>query len=141
MCKVIKLEKHGNDISGYLSYFETSIDINFELKRIYYIYQVPNKTIRGFHAHKKTKQILWCPFGKIKIIMDDGEKKSTHLLDSPEKAIIVNEGFWHNMIWMKKNSILCVGASDYYNESDYIRDYDNFIKLRERGYWEHGSKI
>lgn len=93
------------------------------------------------HAHKKLQQLLWCPHGEIKVVLDDGEMKKTHILDSPEKVLFVGNGIWRNIFWEKENSILCVAASDYYNEEDYIRDYDEFLKYVEEGYWKNESKL
>ena len=133
------LSKKGDVNIGFLSFFESQKDIPFEIKRIYYIYQVPKGTKRGMHAHKKLEQILWCPYGTIEIVLYDGEKKAKHLLDSPEKTLYVRKGLWRDMYWKKNNSVLCVAASEYYDENDYIRDYDDFIKMVKDGYWK-GAK-
>ncbi len=121
---------------GSLSFFEGEKDIPFDIKRIYYIYNVPRNGKRGEHAHKGLKQFLWCPYGKIKIIVDNGFKKEEILLDSPNKGLFIGKGIWHDMIWLTENAVLCVAASDYYDESDYIRDYDEFLKLVKKGYWK-----
>ena len=68
-------------------------------------------------------------------------KKKEFLLDSPEKGLLVGKGIWHEMYWLKENSVLCVAASDYYNEKDYIRDYDEFLKLVKEGYWKDENKF
>ena len=112
--------------SGALSFFEANRDIPFEIKRIYYIYNVPQNTQRGAHAHKELKQLLFCPYGSVKVLLDDGEEKTEVMLDHPAKALIVNPLIWHDMIWCEKDSVLCVAASDYYNEDDYLRDYAAF---------------
>lgn len=138
---LLNLKKNGNLDSGYLSFFESKKDIPFEIKRIYYTYSVPVGTKRGMHAHKRLQQILWCPCGEIKVILDDGEVKETYLLDSPEKALIVLKGYWHDMYWKKEGSVLCVAASDYYDEDDYIRDYDEFLKCVKKGYWKDENKL
>lgn len=131
----IRLEKIGSREHGYLSVIETNRDIDFSIMRIYYTYDVPVGTKRGMHAHKNLQQILWCPYGEIEVILDNGKEKTCYLLDSPEKALFVLKGYWHDMYWKKEGSVLCVAASDYYNEDDYIRDYDEFIKYVEEGYW------
>lgn len=135
-----KLKKTGTDRRGYISFLEINKEISFEIKRIYYIYQVPEGTKRGMHAHKKLKQILWCPYGKIEIMLYDGLKEESYILDSPEKMLYVGEGLWRDMYWKKEDSVLCVAASEYYDESDYIRDYDRFIKMVREGYWEPKAK-
>lgn len=141
MDKLINFKQTGTLNLGYLSFFESSKDIPFDIKRIYYIYNVPVGTKRGMHAHKELQQVLWCPYGEIKVILDDGKFKETYFLDSPEKALLVVKGFWHDMYWSKRGSVLCVAASDYYDENDYIRDYDKFLKYVKEGFWEDANKL
>lgn len=116
---------NAND-TGSLSFFEADIDIPFMIKRIYYIYGVKAECKRGFHAHKKLKQFLFCPYGRIKILLDDGYKKVEIDLNEPSKGLILSGVIWREMIWMVDNSVLCVAASDYYDEKDYIREYNDF---------------
>ena len=113
---------------GTLSVFEAEHDVPFAIKRIYYIHNVPAGVQRGGHAHKKLRQLLWCPYGKILIKLDDGFEKADVLLDSPDKGLIVEHYMWREMIWEKKDSVLCVAADSYYDEADYIRDYDEFLE-------------
>lgn len=130
------MNKLGDSTIGYLSIFESNRDIPFPIKRIYYTYDVPIGTKRGMHAHKTLQQLLWCPYGEIEVVLDDGKTKTSYLLDSPEKALLVLKGYWHDMYWKKEGSVLCVAASDYYNEEDYIRDYNEFLKHVEEEYWD-----
>lgn len=127
----------GNCDHGHLSFFESTKDIPFEIKRIYYIYEVPVGFKRGMHAHKKLRQLIWCPYGKVEIVLDNGFEKKNYILDSPDKALLVLQGYWREMHWVEPGSVLCVAASDYYNEEDYIRDYDEFIEYAKKGYWDH----
>ena len=133
---MICLEKRGDPYRGYLSFIETHTDVPFSIRRIYYIYDVPVGTQRGMHAHKTLQQLLWCPYGEIEVILDDGKGKKCYLLDSPEKALFVLRGYWRDMYWRKEGSVLCVAASDYYDEADYIRDYDEFLRYVREGYWD-----
>lgn len=137
--KLVKVNTKGDQDNGHLSFFETKKDIPFDIKRIYYIYDVPLEIKRGMHAHKDLQQILWCPYGEIEVILDDGHQKESFLLDSPEKALFVLKGYWHDMYWRKENSVLCVAASDYYNEEDYIRDYEEFQSYVKAGYWNENK--
>ena len=130
--RLISFSSKGKASTGYLSYFETNKDIPFGIKRIYYIYDVPVKTKRGMHAHKKLQQLLWCPYGEIEVILDDGKEKKNYLLDSSEKALLILKGDWRDIYFRKEGSVLCVAASDYYDESDYIRDYDEFLNYVEK---------
>jgi len=126
---------------GSLSFLESTKDIPFEIKRIYYIYDVPEETKRGMHAHKDLQQILWCPNGKVEIMLDNGYSEKNYMLDSPEKALLVLKGYWHKMKFHSKNSVLCVAASDYYKENDYIRDYEVFKNYVSEGYWDNENKF
>ena len=112
---------------GSLSFFEAERDIPFPIKRIYYIHGVPENTERGAHAHKELKQLLFCPYGSVKILLDNGKEKSEVILDNPSKGLVITPCIWRDMIWLVENSVLCVAASDYYDEDDYIRDYSEFI--------------
>ena len=113
---------------GTLSVFEGSHDVPFDIKRIYYIHGAPKGTHRGGHAHKALRQVLWCPYGKILIKLDDGFEKAEVMLDSPDKGLIVESNMWRDMLWQQDNSVLCVAADSYYDESDYIRDYNEFLE-------------
>lgn len=132
---LIDINTVGDENSGYLSYLEGEVNIPFSIKRIYYISKVKADTKRGKHAHKTLQQILWCPYGEIEVLLDNGKEKVSYLLDSPKKGLLVLKGYWHDMYWKKEGAVLCVAASDYYNEDDYIRDYDEFISYVEEGHW------
>lgn len=141
MVKLIKLKRIQSMDAGELSFFESFKEVPFEIKRIYYTYGVSIDTKRGMHAHKKLKQAIWCPFGRIEIILDDGKKKECVLLDSPEKLLLIDSGIWRDIYWRKEGSVLCVAASDYYDEADYIRDYEEFKSYIEKGYWCNENKF
>jgi dTDP-4-dehydrorhamnose 3,5-epimerase-like enzyme len=138
---ILVFNKNRSNKSGYLSFFEANKDIPFGIKRIYYIYGVSIGTKRGMHAHRRLQQLLWCPYGEIEVILDDGRERKNYLLDSPEKALLVLKGYWREMYWRKEGSVLCVAASDYYDEGDYIRDYDEFLNYVEKGYWNDENKL
>lgn len=138
---LLKIKTTGDEKIGFLSFFESNKDIPFEIKRIYYTYNVPVNTKRGMHAHKELNQVLWCPYGEIEVILDNGREKKNYLLNSPDKALLVGKGIWHEMYWKKENSVLCVAASEYYDENDYIRDYNEFLKYVKEGYWNNENKL
>lgn len=125
----------GDAEQGFLSFFEARKDTPFPIKRIYYIYDVPVHTQRGMHAHKALQQMIWCPYGEVEITLDDGKEKTRYVLDKPDKALLVLDGYWREMVWKKEGSVLCVAASDYYDEADYIRNYSEFLDYVEEGYW------
>jgi WxcM-like, C-terminal. len=141
MNSIVYLKKIGKSDLGYLSFFESNRDIPFEIKRVYFTYDVPVNGKRGMHAHKNLQQVLWCPHGIIEVELDDGETKEAFLLDSPEKALLVGSGIWRDIYWRMENSILCVASSDYYNEDDYIRDYNDFKSYLKVGYWKDENKL
>ncbi len=118
---------------GGLSFVESEKDIPFPIRRIYCIYKTEADMHRGFHSHKRNWQLLYCPYGKIDIVLDDGFTKETVSLDKPQKGLILHPGLWREMIWKKDDSVLCVAASEYYDAKEYIRDYDEFLKYVQKG--------
>ncbi len=125
----IKIRTRKTFSEGSLSFFEEE-DVNFKMKRFYYIYGAPALTQRGGHAHKKLRQMIFCPYGSIQIELDNGREKRVEVLDNPEEGLLLEPGIWRDMFWMIDNSVLCVVASEEYDESDYIRSYDEFIKWK-----------
>lgn len=134
--KVIEIKNryYDNPAEGGLSFFEIGEDkdIRFPVRRMYWIYGAEKDTHRGFHAHTLNWQILFCPYGSIDIILDDGREKETVTLDSPSKGLILTPGLWREMIWNQTGSVLCVAASEYYDEAEYIRDYDKYLAYAEQ---------
>lgn len=117
---------------GGLTFLEAEQDIPFPIRRLYWIHGTEAGERRGFHAHRQNRQLLFCPYGAIDILMDDGKEKETVTLDDPSKGLIVEPHQWHEMTWRKSGSILCVAASEHYNAADYIRDYDEFLRIVQR---------
>lgn len=128
-CRVIHIKTIPTVNAGELSFFEATKEIPFEIKRIYYISKVPEGVRRGFHAHKKLKQILFCPYGRIQIVLENKEKREEIELSDPSIGVVIEECTWREMLWLQKDSVLCVAASEYYQVEDYIRDYDEFCKF------------
>lgn len=126
-CKILSIKTIPTVNAGELSFFEEKRDFVFSIKRIYYISKVPEGTRRGFHAHKKLAQLLFCPYGKIQLLLDNGMEKEEIILNDPSIGILIERPIWREMLWLEKNSVLCVAASDYYNTEDYIRNYKEFI--------------
>lgn len=118
--------------AGKLSFFEAQRDIPFDIKRVYYIYGAEKDCIRGGHAHKELCQFIICMYGKIRFIINDGVNKYEVVLDSPEKGIYLEPGLWRDIIWETKDSVLCVMASEFYDESDYLRDYNEFLEWKNQ---------
>lgn len=128
--KTLKFAKHGDE-RGSLVAVESFKDIPFDIKRVYYIYGNSGDIRRGFHAHKQLQQVLICVSGSCKILMDDGEEKQDVLLESPDIGLVVDKKIWHEMHEFSKDCILLALASDIYDESDYIRNYNDFINCIE----------
>lgn len=114
------------DERGELSVAESENHIPFGLKRAYWIFGTNKNVRRGFHAHHKLEQVAIAINGSCKMLLDDGEKKTNVILDSPTRGIKVNPLIWHEMFEFTEDCILLVLASDVYDESDYIRDYEEF---------------
>ena len=127
-CRVIHIKTIPTVDAGELSFFEASHDIPFEIKRIYYISKVPEGVRRGFHAHKKLKQLLFCPYGRIQLILENKNGREEIELSDPSVGVVIDQLTWKEMLWLQKDSVLCVAASDFYYVEDYIRNYDEFKK-------------
>ena len=126
-----KIVREIKSLGGSLSFFEFQKEITFEIKRIYYIYNFSEQNRRGFHAHKNLKQVMFCPHGRIEVEFNNGKEKEKYLLDSPTKILIVEKGYWREFVSLEEGSILCVGASDVYDENDYIRNYEDYLQWEE----------
>lgn len=127
-CKVVHIKTIPTVGAGELSFFESIHDVPFEFKRMYYISKVPEGTRRGFHAHKKLKQLLFCPYGRIQLILENENGREEIELSDPSIGVVIEKTTWREMLWLQKDSVLCVAASDFYEVEDYIRDYDVFKK-------------
>jgi dTDP-4-dehydrorhamnose 3,5-epimerase-like enzyme len=128
--KMYTFEPHG-DARGQLVAIEANKDIPFEVKRVYYMYDTTPGVARGHHAHKALEQILICVHGSCKILLDNGKEKETVVLDEPNKGLYISSDMWRVMYDFSPDAVLMVMASTYYEESDYIRDYDEFLKYVE----------
>ncbi|MBQ9608465.1 MAG: WxcM-like domain-containing protein [Lachnospiraceae bacterium] len=125
--KKYQFQIHGDD-RGQLVALEEMRDIPFEIKRVYYMYDTGEGVRRGFHAHKCLEQILICIHGTCKILLDDGDEKVEVLLDKPYEGLYISNAIWREMFDFSPDAVLMVLASEYYDESDYIRNYKDFRK-------------
>lgn len=125
--KIINFQKHGDD-RGMLIALESNKEIPFDIKRVYYMYDTLPNVRRGFHAHKKLQQILICIHGSCKIHLDNGKETIEVLLDKPYEGLYVSNDIWREMYDFTDDAVLMVLASELYDESDYIRNYNEFIK-------------
>ena len=136
----VKTVKNEDPKYGALSFLEGKRDIPFPIRRVYWITETEADLHRGFHAHKLNCQLLYCPYGVIDIILDDGQSRTTVTLDEPGKGLLLMPGLWREMIWRQSGSVLCVLASEYYDAEEYIRNYDEFIEYN-KNYRESADPI
>jgi dTDP-4-dehydrorhamnose 3,5-epimerase-like enzyme len=127
LLQTIDLPKLGDERGSLIS-LETIKQIPFDIKRVYYIYGTQSGVARGFHAHKQLKQVAICVSGKCLMILDDGTKREELWLDSPDKALLIGDLVWREMHNFSEDCVLLVLASEHYDESDYIRDYETFLE-------------
>ena len=119
---------HGDD-RGQLVAIEAGQDLPFDVKRVYYIYDTLPGVRRGFHAHLKLQQILLCVSGSCKIHLDNGTDTAEVTLDKPNVGLYISNDMWREMYDFSPDAVLLVLASEYYDEADYIRNYDDFLAL------------
>ncbi len=117
---------HG-DARGQLIALEEYKDIPFKIKRVYYMYDTGEGVVRGCHAHRNLQQILICIHGSCKIKLDNGEETAIILLNKPYEGLFVSNAMWREMYDFSPDAVLMVLASALYDESDYIRNYDEFL--------------
>lgn len=131
--QVIKyaFQQHGDE-RGMLVALEEHNDIPFKIKRVYYMYDTKEGVRRGFHAHKSLEQILICIHGSCKILLDNGFEKKTVSLEKPYEGLYIANDIWREMFDFSPDAVLMVLASELYDESDYIRDYDEFLKFAKK---------
>ena len=127
-CKMVDIRKFSDD-RGYLSVVEGELDIPFAIKRIYYLYMVP-EAARGAHAHKQLQQLMIATSGSVHVTMDDGKNKKTFVLDKPWKGLLVAPGLWRTLDNFSGGAVCMVLANEHYEIDDYIRDYDEFLKYK-----------
>jgi len=124
----------GDDRGKLIALESLSEQAPFDIKRVYYIFDTMPGTIRGTHAHKKLKQVLICVSGSCVIRCDLGDGSPVdYLLNWPDQGLLLEGLVWRDMLQFSKDATLLVLASDHYDESDYIRNYDTFLKEVARG--------
>ena len=129
-CSLIQLPKVESR-SGNLTSIQNSIEIPFDIKRIFYLYDIPGGKDRGAHAHLECHQFLIAGSGSFDVLLDDGKSKSLITLNQPYKGLHIPPGIWASEINFSSGSICLVLASHKYNEKDYIREYDQFLNYNK----------
>lgn len=123
----IQFDPLGDD-RGSLVALEGDKTIPFKIKRVYYLFYTQQGVARGFHAHKRLKQVAVCVTGKCKMYLDNGIQRTDVWLDSPTQGITIDPMVWHEMHDFSPDCVLLVLADEHYDENDYIRNYDEFIR-------------
>ena len=116
------------DERGSLVALEAEKTVPFKIKRVYYIFGTQIEASRGFHAHHNLQQVAICVTGKCRMVLDDGAQRQEAWLDSPTKGLIVGDLVWREMHNFSHDCVLLVLASEHYDENDYLRDYDEFLR-------------
>ena len=129
-CTLIELDKHHSDRQGNLSVVENGLTVPFAVKRAFYLYDVPGGESRGGHAHKELYQFIVAASGSFSVTVDDGITKRTFLLNRPYQGLLVTPGIWNSLNDFSSGAVCLVLTSDLYDEDDYIRNYDEFLRLK-----------
>ncbi|SKB88746.1 WxcM-like, C-terminal [Sphingobacterium nematocida] len=129
-CSVLDLEVVHEE-KGNITVLENLKNIPFEVKRIYYLYDIPYGAERGGHSHYELEQYIIAASGSFSFILDDGVNKQEIFLNSPVKALHIKPGIWREIKGFSSGSVCLVLASKEYSEEDYIREYDDFLKFRD----------
>lgn len=128
-CSLIELPKITNR-SGNITAIENNIHIPFNVNRIFYLYDIPGGEDRGAHAHIDCHQFLVAASGSFEVLLDDGKVKKTVMLNQPFRGLHIPPGIWASEINFSSGSICLVLASHKYDENDYLRDYNDYLKFR-----------
>ena len=127
-CKLLKLPK---GLDSNFTRLDNRTSLPFEVKRIYYLYAIPENQERGAHAHKELFQLLLAASGSFTVELDDGKSTKKLFLNQPSQGLLIKPGIWRNLTDFSFGSVALVLASEYYTETDYIRNYDEFLKYRK----------
>ena len=126
-CNIVDLPKIHNR-AGNLTALENNLTVPFEVKRVYYLYDIPGGEARGGHAHKELEQFIVAGSGAFDVLIDDGSNKKVIRLDRPDVGLHIVPGIWRELLNFSSGSICLVLASHKYDEADYLREYASFIK-------------
>lgn len=129
-CSIIELPRIQNR-SGNITAVENNVEIPFDAQRIFYLYDIPGGESRGAHSHKECHQFLLAASGSFEVQLDDGKVKKTVMLNQPYRGLHIPPGIWASEVNFSSGAICLVLASHKYNESDYIRDYNEFLQYKK----------
>ena len=131
-CTIIELDRHHSECKGNITVVENGATLPFNVKRVYYIYDVPGGENRGAHAHKELNQLIVAVNGSFSVTLDDGKCKRTFFLNRPYQGLYVRCGIWREIYDFSSGAVCMVLASDIYKQEDYIRSYEEFVKYRNK---------
>ncbi len=128
-CVKLSLNKIHNR-TGNITIVESQKNIPFDIRRIYYLYDIPGGEARGGHAHKELHQLIVAASGSFDVLLDDGINKKVVTLNRPDYGLLIVPGIWRELFEFSSGAICFVLASQHYNEDDYIRDFIKFVKWK-----------
>ena len=131
-CRFIDFAPRGDE-RGSLVALEAGKDVPFDIRRVYYIFGTREGVSRGFHAHRRLSQLLIATSGSCRIVIDDGATRHTVILDRPDRGLLLSGLIWREMHDFSSDCVLMVLADQYYDTSDYIRDYAEFANAVRDG--------
>ncbi|MDE5646045.1 MAG: FdtA/QdtA family cupin domain-containing protein [Muribaculaceae bacterium] len=131
-CSVIELDRYPSERLGNLSVVHSEETLPFDVKRVFFIYDVPGGESRGGHAHKAVKEFIVAVSGSFSITLDDGRDRRTVMLNRPYVGLLVEPGVWLTLHDFSSGAIALVFTSDYFSHSDHIKDYEEFRVMRSR---------
>lgn len=126
--EILNIPKIENSL-GNIAVIENDV-IPFEIKRVYYLYDIPSSAIRGGHAHKDLQQVLIAISGSFDVVLKDGTSVKTVTLNKPDKGLLIKYDIWRELENFSSGAVCLVLASDVFHEADYIRNYDEFLKSK-----------
>lgn len=129
-CTIVELDRHHSDRKGNLTVIENGETLPFDVKRVYYIYDIPGGESRGAHAHRKLEQLIVAASGSFTVTLDDGNCKRSFFLNHPYQGLYVKPGMWRDLADFSSGAVAMVLASETYDAEDYIRDYNEFLKYK-----------
>lgn len=129
-CTMVELDRHHSDRKGNLTVVENGQTLPFEVKRVYYLYDVPGGENRGSHAHKELSQLIIAASGSFTVTINDGKCKRSFFLNRPYQGLYVKPGMWRDLEDFSSGAVAMVLASEVYQKEDYIRDYNDFLLFR-----------
>lgn len=131
-CRIIELPKI-SDPRGNLTFIESNRHIPFDIKRVYFLYDVPGGAERGGHGHKKLQQFIIAMSGSFDVVLDDGFKQERIHMNRSYYGLYVSQMMWREITNISSGAVCMVLASEFYDEADYLRDYNEFLKLAKSG--------